>query len=187
MALSQKFDEAFLFAHSLHREQTRKGSDIPYMTHLLSVAALVGEYGGTETQQIAALLHDAAEDQGGTDTLHEIERRFGAEVAQIVHACSDTVVTPKPPWRARKEQYLAQLLHEPQSVQLVSACDKLHNARSIARDLRICGEAVWDRFTGGKSGSLWYYSSLVETYRRCFPHPVVEELDETIQQIKAYS
>lgn len=187
MSLSHRYDLAFLFAHHLHREQTRKGTDIPYLTHLMSVAALVAEYGGTEDQQIAALLHDAAEDQGGRGILEEIEGRFGSRVAQIVSACSDTFEQPKPPWKARKEAYLRGLSHEPAEVLLVSACDKLHNARSIVKDLQDSGESTWSRFTGGKEGSIWYYSALVDTYRQCFPHPVVDELDTTVTRIRALS
>lgn len=187
MALSSQFDLAFLFAHHLHRQQTRKGTDLPYLTHLMSVAALVGEYGGSEDQQIAALLHDAVEDQGGRGVLVEIEGRFGPLVAKIVSACSDSFEQPKPPWQARKEQYLRGLSHEPPEVLLVSACDKLHNARSIVKDLLEFGASTWSRFTGGQEGSIWYYSALVETYRKCFDHPVVDELDVTVTRMRALS
>src|SRR5271169_5402067 len=120
-----------LYALCLHAAQTRKGSGVPYISHLISVAALTLEYGGSEDEAIAALLHDAVEDQGGAATRADILRRFGPEVTAIVDGCSDTEVSPKPPWRARKEAYIAHLPTASESVQLVSACDKLHNARSL--------------------------------------------------------
>lgn len=129
MTLSIHFEEALIFATRLHAGQLRKGTGIPYIAHLLAVAGIVLDYGGTETEAIAALLHDAVEDQGGPPTREEIQRRFGAEVVAIVDGCSDTDQAPKPPWQARKETYLAGLSHESASVRLVSAADKLHNYR----------------------------------------------------------
>src|SRR5829696_6570189 len=124
----------------------RKGTNIPYVTHLLAVAAIVGENGGTEDEVIAALLHDAVEDQGGAATRDEIRRRFGDSVTTIVEGTSDTDVVPKPPWRERKQSYINHVGEAPRSVRLVSAADKLHNARSILVDLRAEGEAAWRRF-----------------------------------------
>ena len=129
--LSRKFDEALAFAMDLHRKQVRKGTGVPYVSHLLSVAALVLEHGGTEEQAIAALLHDAVEDQGGKPTAIAIRARFGDTVADIVDGCTDTDVWPKPPWRPRKEAYVARVRLEPAHVRLVSAADKLHNALSL--------------------------------------------------------
>jgi (p)ppGpp synthase/HD superfamily hydrolase len=136
---------------------------VPYVGHLLSVAGLVIEADGTETEAIAALLHDAAEDQGGDATLDEIEKRFGRDVARIVDECSDTVVTPKPPWRQRKESYVAHLHEASDSTIRVSMADKLDNARAILRDLRRHGPQVWQRFnTDDPQEHLWYYRSLLE-------------------------
>lgn len=162
--LTVRFEEALVYAAQLHRFQTRKGTEIPYVSHLLAVTALVIQDGGDEDQAIAALLHDAVEDQGGRETLAEIHRRFGEQVARIVEHCTDAYEDPKPPWRARKESYLARLRQAPPEVQRVSLADKLHNARSILRDLRSGGPQVWERFRGGKEGTLWYYRSLVEIF-----------------------
>jgi len=150
----------------LHRDQVRKGPDaVPYVGHLLAVASIAIEYGGTEDQAIAALLHDAVEDQGGAPTLAMIERLFGPEVAAIVDSCTDTDQQPKPAWQARKERYIAHLAGAPATVLLVAAADKLANARSILADLRATGDSVWERFTASKTQSLWYYRTVVETLR----------------------
>ncbi len=178
--LTQRFEEAMLYALHLHAAQTRKGSGIPYVSHLISVAALTLEYGGTEDEAIAALLHDAVEDQGGAVTRAEILRRFGPVVTGIVDGCSDTDRTPKPPWRARKEAYLAHLPNASDSVLLVSACDKLHNVRTLVMDYRIKGEELWRRFHGGREGTLWYYRSVVELLRSDRTTEVVNELDREV-------
>jgi len=154
MFYGERFEEALKYAARLHRTQKRKGTNIPYVTHLLALAAIVGENGGTEDEVIAALLHDAVEGQGGAATREEIRRRFGDTVAGIVGEVSDTDVVPKPPWRERKETYVAQVRDAERSARLVSAADKLHNARSILRDLRGEGDAVWRRFTGSKEETL---------------------------------
>jgi (p)ppGpp synthase/HD superfamily hydrolase len=147
------------------------------------VTALVLENGGDEDQAIAAVLHDAVEDQGGLETLAEIQRRYGERVAQIVEGCSDAFEDPKPPWRLRKEAYLAHLLSASPDVRLVSLADKLHNARTILADLRQDGDTLWARFRGGREGSLWYYHSLVETFRRVENLPMVEELARVVGDI----
>ena len=180
-----RFQEALLFASWLHRKQVRKGSTVPYVTHLLSVAALVLEHGGDEDEAIAALLHDAVEDQGGQPTLDEIRRRFGDRVAGIVDGCSELVGEPRPPWRARKEEYLARIETATPSERLVSAADKLHNARSILRDYREMGDALWTRFKGGKAGTLWYYRALVDAFRRAGTTPLVEELARVVGELEA--
>ena len=160
MAYTSRFDDALVYASDLHREQTRKGSDIPYVTHLLGVAALVGEAGGSEDQVIAALLHDAVEDQGGLPVLDDIRRRLGGAVFEMVKSCTDSVETPKPPWRPRKEAYVAHVAEAEPDALLVSIADKLYNSRTILLNLRIEGNSVWDRFTGKRDGSLWYYRAL---------------------------
>ena len=182
--MTERFDGALAWASALHRTQKRKGTEIPYVAHLLSVVSLALEAGADEDEAIAAVLHDAVEDQGGAPTLAAIRERFGDRVAMIVDGCTDTDVTPKPPWRARKEAYLAHLAEAPASVRLVSLCDKLHNARSILSDLRAQGGQVWDRFTGGRDGSLWYYRELAQAYRRAgMSGPQLEELERTVDEM----
>ena len=136
MSLSYRFSEALSYAATLHARQQRKVSGEPYLAHLLAVAAIVMDYGGNEDQAIAALLHDAVEDQGGATTFEEIGRRFGRAVAEIVEGCTDATAVPKPPWRPRKEAFLARLRNAAAPVRLVTAADKLHNARSILREYR---------------------------------------------------
>ncbi len=185
MALSVHFDEALVYATRLHAGQVRKGTSVPYIAHLLAVAGIVLDYGGTESEAIAALLHDAVEDQGGAPTREEIRRRFGAEVVAIVDGCSDTDQTPKPPWQARKEAYIARLPHETAAVRLVSTADKLHNARDILAAYRALGEALWGRFNGGRDGTLWYYRALVQAYRAAeTAPPLVDELDRVVSELE---
>jgi (p)ppGpp synthase/HD superfamily hydrolase len=179
--LSTRFQEALSYAAELHSAQTRKASEVPYVGHLLSVAGLVIEADGTETEAIAALLHDAAEDQGGDATLAEIEKRFGKDVATIVDECSDTVVTPKPPWEERKRNYIAHLHEASDSTIRVSMADKLDNARAILRDLRVHGPHVWERFTNNDPHKhLWYYRSLLEVYQSRSDSWIVDELARVI-------
>jgi (p)ppGpp synthase/HD superfamily hydrolase len=185
LSYGEKFEEALLYAARLHRDQTRKGTDTPYITHLLAVAAIVGENGGTEDEVVAALLHDAPEDQGGEERLEDIRTRFGDAVAKVVASCTDTYEKPKPAWRPRKEAYVERMASAPVSVRLVSAADKLHKARSILADLRSLGDDLWDRFTGGKEGTLWYYRTLVEAYAATGTNPVVEELDRVVREIES--
>jgi (p)ppGpp synthase/HD superfamily hydrolase len=180
----EKFEEALRYAACVHRDQTRKGTPIPYVTHLLAVAAIVGENGGTENEVVAALLHDAPEDQGGEARLENIRVQFGDEVARIVAGNTDTFEDPKPPWRKRKERYVAHVAHASHSVRLVSAADKLHNARSVLADLRSFGDELWSRFNGGKMGTLWYYRTLVEGFKSNGSNPVVEELDRVVGELE---
>jgi len=186
MGLSNRFEQAFQFAFELHRDQLRKGSQVPYIAHLMAVASLVVEDGGSEDEAIAALLHDAPEDQGGQPVLDEIRRRFGENVAQIVDGCTDTYETPKPAWRERKERYLAHLRYAAADVRRVSLADKIHNARSILDDLRRDGDEVWGRFKGGKEGSLWYYRALVEVLKEFGVTPMWVALDEVVHRIEMY-
>ncbi len=184
MTPSERFQEALLYATHLHTGQVRKGTPVPYIAHLLAVAAIVLEHGGNEDEAIAALLHDAVEDQGGAATREDIRRRFGETVVQIVDGCTDAETIPKPPWRPRKEAYLAHLREASPSVRLVSAADKLHNARAILADYRAVGDALWQRFSGGKEGTLWYYRSLVETLREAGTTPLVEELARVVAELE---
>jgi (p)ppGpp synthase/HD superfamily hydrolase len=188
-SLSDRFDQALQRACELHRSQFRKGTEIPYLSHLLAVASLVLEDGGDEDQAIAALLHDAVEDQGGRPTLDSIRSDFGDRVASIVEACSDTDTYPKPAWRERKENYLRHLREEPRAEVLrVSAADKLHNARCIIADYRRFGESVWRRFNAGKEEQAWYYGQLARIYRE---HGVSDflssQITEAAQQIVRFS
>jgi GTP pyrophosphokinase len=182
--LSPRFSEALLYAATLHATQIRKGTSIPYVSHVMAVCAIVLEHGGTEDEAIAALLHDAVEDQGGDATRQEIFRRFGDTVAKIVDGCTDADTTPKPPWRKRKERYVAHIAAASPPVRLVSAADKLHNARALLADYRECGEALWDRFTGGREGTLWYYRSLVDAYRIAGSSPLADELERTVSELE---
>ena len=154
--LSPCFDAALVYASQLHRNQSRKGGAIPYVSHLLAVTAIVLEYGGTEDEAIAALLHDAVEDQGGSATRDAICNQFGEEVAAIVDGCTDADTMPKPPWKERKEDYISHIRDASPSVRLVSAADKLHNARAILADYQQLGEPLWDRFNGKRDDTFWY-------------------------------
>ncbi len=183
--LTTRFEDALVYAARLHADQTRKQTHIPYISHLLGVTSLVIEHGGGEDEAIAALLHDAIEDQGGAATRSAIAQRFGETIAEMVSQLSDTDATPKPPWRARKEAYLAHLPHVSAAVRLVSAADKLHNLRSILADYRSLGDAVWRRFNGGKSGTLWYYRSLTEIFTCYGPPSLAAELERTLAELEA--
>lgn len=164
MELSSRFTDAFHYALQVHGRQTRKGKTTPYAAHLMGVAALVLEDGGDEDMAIAALLHDAPEDQGGRAMLEDIRRRFGERVAQIVEGCTDTFETPKPAWQARKERYIDHLRHAPADTRRVSLADKLYNAQSLLADLIRDGEQVWARFTASKAQTMWYYRSLATVF-----------------------
>ncbi len=181
--LSVKFSDAFSYALHLHRFQKRKGNNIPYLAHLMAVAALVLEMGGNEDLAIAALLHDAVEDQGGKKTLNEIRTRYGEPVAAIVADCSDAFTFPKPPWEKRKQQYLDHLKIADTPAQMVSLADKIHNARSILLDLRRDGPKTWKKFHGGKTGTLWYYNSLTDIFQQLQTHDYVDELARIVAQI----
>lgn len=183
--LTERFERALVYAAALHADQRRKGTTIPYVSHLLAVSALTLEHGGDEDQAIAALLHDAAEDQGGEERLADIRARFGPEVAAIVSDCTDSWSEPKPAWRTRKETYLAQLAGKPTRSLLVSLADKTHNARAIVMDLRVHGQDVWTRFNAGRDGTLWYYRSLADAFRAVRPGSLAEELARTVSEMEA--
>ena len=182
-SMTARYQEALVYAARLHRHQVRKGNNTPYIAHLLSVSSLVLEAGGDEDQAIAALLHDAVEDQGGAKTLAEIRLRFGVRVAKIVESCSDTDSMPKPPWQERKEHYIAHLQEASSDSRLVSLADKLHNARSILRDLIQDGNAVWEKFNGGKDGTLWYYQNLATAFGKKEAGFLVDEFVRVVEKI----
>src|SRR6201981_3358497 len=187
MRLSRQFEKALIYATRIHGGQLRKKTRIPYIAHILGVAAIAMEYGGSETEAIAALLHDAVEDCGGAKRLRDIERKFGKKVARIVEGCTDTDQTPKPPWLERKKAYVVHVRHAPMSTKLVSASDKLHNVRAILMDYRKEGERLWSRFNGGKQGALWYYRALVNAFSGKRIRPLVQELDRALTQLELLS
>lgn len=183
-----RFESALVYANQVHHGQQRKGTGIPYMAHILGVAAIAMEYGASDDEAIGALLHDAAEDGGGEARLAEIRARFGDAVADIVFGCSDSLVEhpeDKLPWRERKEQYLAHIGVASASVCLVSAADKLHNVRAIVRDFRINGDEVWQRFQGRRDGTLWYYDAVADALARrhhsALTRDLLREVEELLQ------
>ncbi|MBE9003518.1 HD domain-containing protein [Fortiea sp. LEGE XX443] len=182
--LFDRFTAALTYATELHANQVRKGSGVPYIAHLLGVASIALEYGANEDEAIASLLHDAIEDQGGAATRAEIRRRFGDTVTAIVDGCTDSDTTPKPPWRSRKEAYITHLSTASESVLLVSAADKLYNARSILKDYRLLGDSLWERFQGGKDGTLWYYRSLVDAFKKTGDTEIFAELERVVTEVE---
>ena len=182
-----RFESALVYANQVHHGQFRKGTGIPYMAHILGVVAIALEYGASEDEAIGALLHDAAEDGGGEARLAEIRARFGDAVGDIVFGCSDSLAEhpeDKLPWRDRKEAYLSHIAGASDSVCLVSAADKLHNVRSIIRDLRMHGDEVWERFQGKRDGTLWYYEAvtgaLLSQYRAPLSRDLLREVEELL-------
>ena len=182
-ALGPRFRDALGYAARLHEGQTRRGGQIPYLSHLLSTCALVLEDGGDEDEAIAALLHDGPEDCGGKQTLEDIRQRFGKRVASIVEACTDTFERPKPAWKARKLRFVESLRSAPSEVRRVAAADKLHNARSILEDHRIIGDAIFDRFSAAKEETLWYYESVVGALHEAGGTGLLPLLEETVEQL----
>ena len=182
--LSDRFAAAFRYAHEVHAEQKRKGTEAPYIGHLMGVASIVLDAGGNEDEAIAALLHDAAEDHGGRARLDDIRGRFGDAVARIVEDCTDSWDTPKKPWAERKLAYAEHARHLPPASLRVSAADKVHNAYAILRDLRNNGEEVWARFKASPDDVLAYYQSLVRSFKHAGGGPLVDELDRIVRGIE---
>ncbi len=183
--ITDRFRQALDYAATKHAIQTRKASDVPYLSHLLSVCSLVMDNTQDEDVWIAALLHDAIEDQGGELTAVEIEHKFGKRVADLVRGCSEMTAVgdaPRPQWLERKMCYLADLHDSDPAVLLISVADKLHNARSVLSDWLRCGDDVYGRFTRGKSGTHWYYHEIIGCYRRSknVPDHLLRELEETV-------
>jgi len=185
--LTDRFDRALLYATHVHGGQVRKGTTIPYVAHLLAVTATVLEYGGSEDMAIAGLLHDAVEDQGGEPRLADIRNRFGDRVADIVRSCSDSVVNTatgqkKEAWRVRKLDYIEHLKTVDRETLLIALSDKVHNARSILRDLRKpeVGTAVFSRFNRPREDTLWYYRELANAFQKLLPGQLAEELMEIV-------
>jgi len=182
--LTSRFDEAFRYAHHVHSGQTRKGSGAPYISHLMGVTSIVLDDGGSEDEAIAALLHDAAEDQGGRTRLEDIRARFGEAVARIVEDCTDSWADPKEPWLERKQAYIQHARKLAGPSLRVSAADKVHNTYAILRDLRNIGERAWERFNATPDDVLAYYESLVRAYREAGGGVLVDELDRVVRGIQ---
>jgi (p)ppGpp synthase/HD superfamily hydrolase len=193
--LTGRFTDAIDYARHLHIER-RKGTDIPYMAHLLGVAALVMAEAGhaaipvTEDMVIAALLHDTVEDHGGYTRLEDLEQNFGPNVARMVKGLTDSFSEDsgdKEPWRKRKEAYIRRLRKEPADVQLISAADKLYNARAILEDYREIGSEIWKRFKRGREDQLWYFNSLLKVFREAGGGRTVEELGRVVIELARVS
>ena len=178
-----RFRKALVFTARLHSDQKRKGTDIPYIAHLMAVASLVITHGGNEDEAIAGLLHDAVEDQGGRPTLEKIRKLFGDYVAAIVDGCTDTDLAEKPPWRERKMRYLKHLEVATRSVRLVAAADKLDNIRAIITDYRTHGPALWSRFNAGVDEQRWFYRSCV-TALQPDARAIVRDLDVAVREFE---
>jgi (p)ppGpp synthase/HD superfamily hydrolase len=182
--LTRRFDDAFVYAHETHATHLRKGNNVPYLGHLMGVASIVIDDGGTEDEAIAALLHDAPEDRGGRNRLADIRARFGDAVAKIVEDCTDSWTEPKEPWAERKQKYVEHARTLAPASLRVSAADKVHNAYAILRDLRNVGDQVWERFDAGADDIVAYYQSLVRAYREAGGGRLVDELDRIVRAIE---
>ena len=183
--LGPRFIRAFEFAARKHAGQARKATTVPYIAHVMGVASLVLEYGGDEDLAIAALLHDVVEDCGGAPVLREIRRKFGQRVANIVDGCTDSYTLPKPPWLERKQCYIRHLRNADAETRLVSAADKLYNVRSISAAYCQVGEKVWDRFSGRREGTLWYYRALLNEFSRRRPTHLIHDLRLAVEELEA--
>jgi len=185
-AYTERMHDALAAGARLHKHQRRKGTTIPYLTHLLGTCSIALEYGANEDQAIAALLHDVIEDVEPVELARGEVATFGPEVLRIVEACTDTDVRPKPPWRERKEAYIAHLGEADAAVLLVSASDKLHNATAIIHDLHRHGASVWDRFNAPRDDTLWYYRALVDAFRANPAHvpALIDELDQAVTEME---
>ncbi len=185
--MTDRFVEAVKLAVHLHRDQSRKGSDVPYVSHLLRVSGLVLEFGADEDTAIAAMLHDAVEDQGGLQTGTLIRKQFGSRVERFVIGCSDSVTgsdQPKRPWRERKESMMAAIEDLDPEAQLIIACDKLDNLRSTLNEYPKVGPELWKRFSGGREGTLWYYRGMIGALRDAGGCPLLGELETTLARLE---
>jgi (p)ppGpp synthase/HD superfamily hydrolase len=182
--LSARFDAALVLASTMHRNQTRKTSGVPYVAHLLGVASLVLEEGSSEDVAIAALLHDAAEDQGGEQALAQISACFGTEVARWVRQASDSLVLPKPEWEARKRHHIAGIPAADREARLIMLADKVHNARSILADHARVGSEVWEHFSVPRERTVWYYETVLEAFDRGLSPVLYDTLSECVRRMK---
>lgn len=182
--LTSRFENALVFAFNLHQTQKRKSTNVPYFAHLMGVTALVLEAGGDEDTAIAALLHDAVEDQGGRSTLEKIQKQFGDRVAEIVDECTDSYTIPKPPWLERKKHYILNIRSASPEARLVSLADKLYNVRSIIDGLRQYGVETWKRFNGGREGTLWYYRALLIEFHQTGNDLLTENYTRAVEEME---
>ena len=187
--LSLRFDNALQLAHEIHRHQVRKDGTVPFIAHVLGVASIVLDYGGTEEQAIAALLHDTLEDADPqawpTGALErQLEARFGPAVLAIVRDCTDTTEHPKPNWLGRKLAYVQHVAQAPESSLLVSAADKLHNVRGIARGYADVGDEVWSRFKATRAQTLGYYRGLADIFVVRLQSTLAADLDMAVSALE---
>lgn len=188
MLLTPRFEQALVYATIIHAGQMRKGSDVPYISHLMAVTSIALEHGATEDEAIAALLHDAVEDAGGKERANDIRLRFGDTVADLVISCTDTMMERRPEYNNRRAAYVGSIQHKSAASILISAADKLHNSRSILRDYREVGDRVWNRFHHSKESTLWYYRALADAFMaapnnyRC--KSLIEEINRVVTQIE---
>jgi len=182
--MSERFEDAMLYAARLHANQHRKTNQTPYIAHLFAVTAMVMEAGGDEDTSIAALLHDSVEDQGGIETLEKIKERFGNKVARIVEECTDAFTHPKPPWRERKLAHIERIKTCSSEALLVILADKVHNSRAMLADYDNLGESIWDKFKGGRDGTLWYYKSLMPIFKERTRGYLVDELARLVDEVE---
>ena len=192
---THRLTRAVDYARHLHIER-RKGTGIPYLAHLFGVASLVmGEAGltefpVTEDMVIAALLHDAVEDHGGAARLEDIRVNFGSDVARMVEGLSDSLAadsSAKGPWEQRKRQYVDRLRSEAADIRLISAADKLYNARSILEDYRLIGPAIWRRFKRSRDLQIWYFEAILAEFQSSRPSRIVQELERVVAELKQIS
>ncbi|MEH1896963.1 MAG: HD domain-containing protein [Nostoc sp.] len=182
--LTTRFEEALVYATQLHAEQVRRISGVPYISHLLSVTALVLEDGGSEDEAIAALLHDAIEDRGGRRTGEIIRQKFGDKVADIVEACTESDVVPQPPWKERKQKYLENISQGSPEVLRVALADKVHNARSNLTEWDLYGDKAWNKEQ--RQRTLWFYRSVITVAQTLTDSRLVEELRRIVKQLEAF-
>jgi (p)ppGpp synthase/HD superfamily hydrolase len=182
--LGERFVDALGYATRVHHGQLRGKDGQPYIAHLLRVAGLVIQEDGSEDEAIAALLHDAAEDQGGLERLEDIRRRFGHPVADIVDECTDSYGDPKPPWRRRKEDYIRSLDEVSPGGMLVSIADKLDNMHTIVRGIRIHGAEQWARGEKSAEDVRWFYGTLASRFSALRPGPLSDELARTVAELE---
>ncbi len=185
--LGKRFHRALVYASQVHATQLRKGTTRPYVAHLLGVTAIVLSHGGNEDDAIAALLHDAVEDQGGKPQLQQIRKMFGPRVAEIVEGCTDADTIPKPPWRERKEKYIQHLRSADSSVRLISAADKIYNAQETLTDARELGDQIWKRFHATKEETLWYYREIEKILKLRGPRLLETELERVVEELATVS
>lgn len=183
--MSERFVGAMELANELHGDQIRKGTTVPYISHLLIVSGMVLQHGGNEDEAIGALLHDSVEDCGGKPVMVKIRKRFGDKIADLVDGCSETDIQPKPPWLERKKDYIENIKSAIPSVRLITCADKIHNASSIISEYRKVGEKVWDRFKANKNETLWFYSSFVAAMQEAGENrPILNELVLVVNELK---